>query len=95
MRFIGAQSVIIANKSLSKEEQIVIVDQWFEYNYKVFTVPLISDQENEKEISRKVKTIQIEDLLEKIPIVLNNKGISKELKDKVVLTSGGASLCWE
>jgi hypothetical protein len=26
MRFIGAQSVIIANKSLSKEEQIVIVD---------------------------------------------------------------------
>ena len=78
-----------------KEEQIVIVDQCLEYNYKGFTFPLISDWENQKEISQKVKTIQIEDLLERIPIVLNNKGISKELKDKVVLTSGGASLCWE
>ena len=29
-------------------------------------------------------------MLEKIPIVLNNKGISKELKDKVVLVSGAA-----
>ncbi|MFV8270517.1 polysaccharide biosynthesis protein [Flavobacterium sp. GT2N3] len=90
MRSIGAQSVIIADKSLSKEEQIVIVDQCLEYNYKVFTVPLISDWENQKEISQKVKTIQIEDLLERKPIVLDNKGISRELKDKVVLISGAA-----
>ncbi|RTY86072.1 polysaccharide biosynthesis protein [Flavobacterium sp. RSP15] len=90
MRSIGAESVIIADKSLSKEEQIVIVDQCLEYNYKVFTVPLISDWENQKEISQKVKTIQIEDLLERKPIVLDNKAISKQLKDKVVLITGAA-----
>ena len=90
MRSIGAESVIIADKALSKEEQIIIVDQCLEYNYKVFTVPLISDWENQKEISQKVKTIQIEDLLERKPIVLDNKAISKQLKDKVILITGAA-----
>lgn len=90
MRSVGAESVIIADKGLSKEEQIIIVDQCLEYNLKVFTVPLITDWENQKEISQKVKTIQIEDLLERKPIVLDNKGISKQLKDKVILISGAA-----
>ena len=90
MRSVGAESVIIADKGLSREEQIVIVDQCLEYNLKVFTVPLISDWENQKEISQKVKTIQIEDLLERKPIVLDSKAISKQLKDKVILITGAA-----
>ncbi|MBB1193857.1 polysaccharide biosynthesis protein [Flavobacterium sp. SOK18b] len=90
MRSVGATSVILADKALTREEQIVIVDQCLEYNLKVFTVPLISDWENQREISQKVKTIQIEDLLERKPIVLDNKSISKQLKDKVVLISGAA-----
>jgi FlaA1/EpsC-like NDP-sugar epimerase len=90
MRSVGAESVIIADKALTKEEQIVIVDQCLEYNYKVYTVPLISDWENQKEISQKVKTIQIEDLLERKPIVLDGKMISKQLKDKVILITGAA-----
>ena len=90
MRSVNAQAVIIADKSLSKEEQLIIVDQCLEFNYNVFTVPLISDWENQKEISQKVKNIQIEDLLERKPIVLDNKSISKQLKDKTVLITGAA-----
>jgi FlaA1/EpsC-like NDP-sugar epimerase len=90
MRSVGATSIIIADKSLSREEQVQIVDQCLEFNLKVFTVPLISDWENQREISQKVKTIQIEDLLERKPIVLDNKAISKQLKDKVILISGAA-----
>nr|WP_205728752.1 nucleoside-diphosphate sugar epimerase/dehydratase [Flavobacterium ranwuense] len=90
MRSVNAQAVIIADKSLSKEEQLIIVDQCLEFNYSVFTVPLISDWENQKEISQKVKNIQIEDLLERKPIVLDNKSISKQLKDKTVLITGAA-----
>ncbi|WP_394336342.1 polysaccharide biosynthesis protein [Flavobacterium glaciei] len=90
MRSVNAQAVIIADKSLSKEEQLVIVDQCLEFNYTVYTVPLISDWENQKEISQKVKNIQIEDLLERKPIVLDNKSISKQLKDKTVLITGAA-----
>jgi FlaA1/EpsC-like NDP-sugar epimerase len=90
MRSVGAEAVIMADKSLGKDEQLIIVDQCLEFNYRVYTVPLISDWENQKEISQKVKNIQIEDLLERKPIVLDNKSISKQLKDKTVLISGAA-----
>ena len=90
MRSVGAEAVIIADKSLSKEEQLIIVDQCLEFNYRVYTVPLITDWENQKEISQKVKNIQIEDLLERKPIVLDSKSISKQLKEKTILISGAA-----
>jgi FlaA1/EpsC-like NDP-sugar epimerase len=90
MRSLNAEGVIIADKSLSKEEQIHIVDQCLEYNYKVFTVPLISNWENQKEISQKIKNIQIEDLLERKPIVLDDRSITNQLKDKTILITGAA-----
>ncbi len=90
MRSVGAEGVIIADKSLSKEERLVIVEQCLEFNYKVYIVPLITDWENQKEISQKVKSLQIEDLLDRKPIVLDGKSISKQLKDKTVLITGAA-----
>ncbi|WP_140487818.1 polysaccharide biosynthesis protein [Flavobacterium sp. GSA192] len=90
MRSVGAESLIIADKSLSKEERLVVVEQCLEFNFKVYIVPLITDWENQKEISQKVKSIQIEDLLDRKPIVLDGKAISKQLKDKTILISGAA-----
>jgi FlaA1/EpsC-like NDP-sugar epimerase len=90
MRSLNAEGVIIADKSLTKEEQIHIVDQCLEFNYKVFTVPLISNWENQKEISQKIKNIQIEDLLERKPIVLDDRSITNQLKDKTILITGAA-----
>lgn len=90
MRSVGAEGVIIADKSLSKEERLVIVEQCLEFNYKVYVVPLITDWENQKEISQKVKSLQIEDLLDRKPIVLDGKSISKQLKDKTILITGAA-----
>jgi FlaA1/EpsC-like NDP-sugar epimerase len=90
MRSVGAEGVIIADKSLSKEERLVIVDQCLEFNYKVYIIPVITNWENQKEISQKVKNLQIEDLLERKAIVLDNKSISKQLKDKTILITGGA-----
>ena len=90
MRSVGAEAIIIADKSLTKEEQLHIVDKCLEFNYRVYTVPLISNWENQKEISEKVKNIQIEDLLERNPIILDNKTISKDLKDKTILITDAA-----
>ena len=90
LRSIGAEGVIIADKSLTKAEQIQIVDQCLEFNYKVFTVPLITNWENQKEISQKIKNIQIEDLLDRKPIILDDKSITKQLKGKTVLITGAA-----
>jgi FlaA1/EpsC-like NDP-sugar epimerase len=90
MRSIGAKGVVIADKSLSKEEKIAIIDQCLEFNFKVYTLPAISDWEDQKEISQKVKNIQIEDLLERSPIILDNESISKQLNGKTILITGAA-----
>ena len=90
MGSVGAEGVILADRSLSKEEQLLIVDQCLEFNYKIFSAPSISDWESQKEISQKIKKIQIEDLLERLPIVLDSMSISKQLEDKTILITGAA-----
>jgi FlaA1/EpsC-like NDP-sugar epimerase len=90
LRAIKADALIIAEKSLSKEETIAIVEECLEFNFKVFTVPLITDWEDQQQISNKVKSFEIEDLLERKPIVLDTKSISEQLNGKTILITGAA-----
>ena len=90
MRAMNAQALIIADKSLTKDEQLAIVDECLEANLKVYTVPLITNWENQDEISKKIKSFQIEDLLDRKPIVLDNKKISEQISDKTILITGAA-----
>ncbi|WP_300565248.1 nucleoside-diphosphate sugar epimerase/dehydratase [Flavobacterium sp.] len=90
MRSMNAEALIVADKSLSRDEQLALVDECLEHNLKIYTVPLISDWENQKEISKKIKSFQIEDLLDRKPIVLDNKSISEQIKGKVILITGAA-----
>jgi FlaA1/EpsC-like NDP-sugar epimerase len=90
MRSLGATALILADKGLSKDEKLAIVDECLEHNFKVYTVPVISDWEDTKEISTKIKTFEIQDLLQRKPIVLDNNAISKQLCNKTVLITGAA-----
>lgn len=90
LRSMKADALIIAEKSLTKEQTIAIVEECLEFNFKVFTVPLITDWEDQQQISTKVKNFDIEDLLERNPIVLNTHSISSQLQGKTILISGGA-----
>jgi len=85
-----AQALIIADNSLTKEESISIIDNCLEYNFKVFRAPLISDIENNKSLSNQIEKIQIEDILERDPIKLDNKLVAKEIYNKCILVTGGA-----
>jgi FlaA1/EpsC-like NDP-sugar epimerase len=90
MRSLHVEALIIADKSLLKEEQLAIVDECIEYNLKVFTLPVVTDWDDQKEISKNIKSFEIQDLLERKPIVLDTNSISKKLKNKVVLVTGAA-----
>lgn len=90
LRAMKADALIIAEKSLSKSETIAIVEECLEFNFKVFTVPLITDWEDQKQISNKVKNFEIEDLLDRKPIVLDTNAISAQLKGKTILITGAA-----
>lgn len=90
MRSLDAEGLIIADKSLTKEESLVIVEDCIEYNLKVYSVPIITDWENKKEISKKIQNYSIQDLLERKPIVLDMQAISQQLDGKTVLITGAA-----
>jgi len=90
LRAMKADALIIAEKSLSKEETILLVEECLEYNFKIFTVPLITDWEDHQQISKRVKNFDIEDLLERKPIVLDSRSISSQLNGKTVLITGAA-----
>jgi FlaA1/EpsC-like NDP-sugar epimerase len=90
MRSVGAEALILAEKGLTKEETIAIVEECLEYNFKVFTVPLITDWKDQKQISNQLKNFDIEDLLERSPIILDSEKISSQLYKKTVLITGGA-----
>jgi len=90
LRAMKADALIIAEKSLSKQETIALVEECLEFNFKVFTVPLITDWEDQQQISNRVKNFDIEDLLERKPIVLDTNSISSQLKGKTILITGAA-----
>ena len=90
LRVSNAQALIIADSTLTKEENIKIVDNCLEYNYKVFRAPLISDIEKNTNLSNQIQKIQIEDILERDPIKLDNKLVAKEIYNKCILVTGGA-----
>jgi FlaA1/EpsC-like NDP-sugar epimerase len=90
MRFVKAEALIIADKSLTKEERSTIVDDCLEFNLKVYTIPLVTDWDDQKEISKNIKSFEIHDLLERKPIVLDTRSISNQLFGKSVLITGAA-----
>lgn len=90
MSAMDIEALIIADKSLSKEEQSAIVDECIEFNIKVYTIPVISDWDDQKEISKNIKSFEIQDLLERKPIVLDTNSISSNLNNKTVLVTGAA-----
>lgn len=90
MRSKKVEALIIADKSLSKDERLSIVEECIEYGFKIYTLPVVSDWDDQKEISRNIKNFEIHDLLERNPIVLDTHLISSKLNGKTILVTGAA-----
>jgi FlaA1/EpsC-like NDP-sugar epimerase len=90
MKSKNGEALIIADSSLTKEERILIVEQCIEFGIKVFSLPLVTDWEDQKEISQNIKNIEINDLLERDPIILDTQTILSKINNKTILVSGAA-----
>lgn len=84
------ESLILSNNVLTKKEQLVLVDECLESNVKLLTIPVISDWNSQKNISKRIKTFEIQDLLNRDEIVLDNIKISNKVSNKVILITGAA-----
>jgi len=84
------QKLIIENEDLGQAEKKAIIEQCLKIGIKVVTVPP-SDQWVYGKLSLKqIKDLNIEDLLQREPIVIDNQSISDDLTGKRILITGAA-----
>ncbi len=82
--------VIISIQKISIKKKNQIADVCLENNVRVLNVPPAAKWINGELSFNQIKSIRIEDLLERDPIKLDTERIAAELKDKVILITGAA-----
>ena len=91
LKILNATAVIITDQNFTSEEKFALVEDCLENDIQVFNAPLVSSwEEDDKPIAQKVKTLQIEDLLDREPIVLDRENKKAQLTGKTILVTGGA-----
>jgi len=82
--------LIIAKKNIDPIKKNKLVEKCFNYDVKVLTVPDVNTWINGVLSLNQIRSIKIEDLLGRQPIVLDKKKIQADIKDRVVLITGSA-----
>ncbi|MEM9685594.1 MAG: nucleoside-diphosphate sugar epimerase/dehydratase [Bacteroidota bacterium] len=83
-------ALIISENDLKSEENILLIEDCIANDIKIYRAPSISEFDLNKGINNDIQNIQIEDLLERKPISINNNKILKLVADKTVVVTGGA-----
>jgi FlaA1/EpsC-like NDP-sugar epimerase len=84
------KKLVIATKSLTIERKNEIVDQALQYNVKVSYVPSFEKWLRNEWDLKQIRDINIEDLLGREVIKLDNPEIEKEVKGKTICITGAA-----
>jgi FlaA1/EpsC-like NDP-sugar epimerase len=91
LKSLRATAVILSEDSFTSEEKFALVEECLENDIKVYNAPLVSNWEkDETPIAQNVQTLQIEDLLDREPIVLDKENKAAQLTGKTILVTGGA-----
>ncbi|MCM4157097.1 nucleoside-diphosphate sugar epimerase/dehydratase [Gramella sp. AN32] len=87
---LGAEAIILSERNFTAEQKFQIVEECLENEIAVYNAPLVSSWDENKPISEKVKTLEIEDLLDREPILLDNENKIEQLTGKTILVTGAA-----
>jgi FlaA1/EpsC-like NDP-sugar epimerase len=82
--------LIISTLNMDSKRKNEIVDYCLDHDINVLSVPPYSQWNEGSFNSRQLKTIKIEELLEREPIVLNNEQIKQQVRGKRILVTGAA-----
>lgn len=86
----SVSSLIISVQNLSTVRKQQIIEICLSYDTKILNVPPVTDWINGELSFKQIKKIQIEELLERDPIKLNEINIQQELTGKTILVTGAA-----
>ncbi|MBB6713537.1 nucleoside-diphosphate sugar epimerase/dehydratase [Clostridium gasigenes] len=82
-------TIILAIPTISTKDKKEILEICKNCNCKIKIVPGIYEIIRGDATVSKVKDVSVEDLLGREPVLLDNKGISEYLKDRVIIITGG------
>ena len=82
--------LILALPSIPGERKKELIERGMSYGLQVKTLPSLSNWVEGEFTTNEVKDINIEDLLGRDPIVLNNNHVKKEVEGKVIMVTGAA-----
>jgi len=85
-----AKAIIVSPNKMNQINPNCDLDIFINKNLSVLTSPPMSIWQNDMPTIKQIKSIQIEDLLERPKIDISYNEIAKQLKSKVVLISGAA-----
>jgi FlaA1/EpsC-like NDP-sugar epimerase len=85
-----AEALILTEDSIGVKERFALIEECLNHNIKVFTIPQLSEWVEGESGSKEVKSFQIEDLLNRSPIKLNDENKHKQHAGKTILVTGGA-----
>ncbi len=89
------EQIIIAIPSIKREQLTGIVEKCQKTKCELKIVPFIDQIQNlggnnaKEKLVEKIRNVDIEDLLGRDEVILENKGLEKYIKDKVILVTGG------
>jgi FlaA1/EpsC-like NDP-sugar epimerase len=82
--------LVLSMQNIEPDRKKEIVEKGLQLNLKVKVVPAHEKWINGELSTKQLRTVQIEELLERDPINLNNQNLKAELKGKTILVTGAA-----
>lgn len=82
--------VLIVSESFSRTVKNKIVEDCLDLGIEVFNVPSMEKWNKKEDITNQIKPIEIEDLLEREEIKIDDQLIKKDISGKTVMVTGGA-----
>ncbi|MDO6759426.1 nucleoside-diphosphate sugar epimerase/dehydratase [Tamlana sp. 2_MG-2023] len=82
--------IVVASQSLSTDKLMFLVDKLIDSDVKITKVPPIEQWINGELSTKQIKQVQIEDLLGRAPIEINNPKLNNEFNGETVIVTGAA-----
>lgn len=84
------EEIIVSINNIDNNSLREIVESLVDYRVQVKIVPPVEDWINGELKVSQIKQVQIEDLLNRVPINIRKSKVSNELKEQVIMVTGGA-----
>ncbi|TWO33973.1 polysaccharide biosynthesis protein [Seonamhaeicola sediminis] len=86
----NATGIIVLEDDLKNNIYTKSIEECLDYNIKIYRAPSISEIDLNSGVNDTIRNIQIEDLLGRKPIEINNINILNIIKGRTILVTGGA-----